>query len=284
MNIFQKAVKEQCKIRMAIYGASGSGKTFTSLSIATGLGKRVALIDTEHGSAAKYADMFDFDNCNASEQGPESLIKLIKAAHGYDVLIIDSLSHSWQQLLTEVDNLAATKYQGNSFRAWSEGTPLQRKLVEAILKYPGHVIGTMRAKTEYVVEQNSKGKAAPRRVGLAPEQGKGIEYEFDIIGSISPDNIMHIEKSRAFEFSNKTYAKPGKELGEALAKWANSGAEKPKATDEQITRLNELLEVTGKELPAGKDIEQFDPETASKAIKYYESILQKMDLQPAQSG
>ena len=97
------------------------------------------------------------------------------------MLVTDSLSHPWHELLQEVDRLASAKYQGNTWSAWSEGTPKQRRLIDAILGFPGHVIATMRSKTEWSVESGKGGKTKPVRVGLAPEQGKGIEYEFDLL-------------------------------------------------------------------------------------------------------
>jgi hypothetical protein len=174
---FKKATKSTTKLRAALFGPSGAGKTFTALRIAAGLGGPVAVIDTERGSASKYADRFAFDVLDLEHAGIPSYQGAIEAAAqaGYPVLVIDSLSHGWQELLQEVDRLANAKYRGNTWSAWSEGTPKQRALVNAILTYPGHVIATMRSKTEWSIESDGKGKQKPVRVGLAPEQGKGIE-------------------------------------------------------------------------------------------------------------
>jgi hypothetical protein len=77
-------------------GISGGGKTYSALSIASHLGKSIAHIDTEHGSASKYADLFTFDTCELTSFHPQNYIDAINAASGsYDVLIIDSLSHAW---------------------------------------------------------------------------------------------------------------------------------------------------------------------------------------------
>ena len=93
---------------------------------------------------------------------------------GYDVLIIDSVSHAWQELLEEVDRLAYQKYRGNTFAAWKDGTPKQKRFINAILQYPGHVIVTMRSKTEWGIETRD-GKNDPVRNGTVPEQGKGMD-------------------------------------------------------------------------------------------------------------
>lgn len=95
--MFKKATKSQIKIRLALSGASGSGKTFSALAIAQHLGDNIALIDTEHGSASRYADRFTFDTCELNDHHPAKYIEAIKAAESasYEVIIIDSLSHAW---------------------------------------------------------------------------------------------------------------------------------------------------------------------------------------------
>jgi hypothetical protein len=227
---FKKATKSTAKLRAALFGPSGAGKTFTALRIAAGLGGPVAVIDTERGSASKYADRFAFDVLDLEHAGITSYQSAIEAAAQscYSVLIIDSLSHGWQELLQEVDRLANAKYRGKTWSAWSEGTPKQRALVNAILTYPGHVIATMRSKTEWSIESDGKGKQKPVRVGLAPEQGKGIEYEFDLLLELSPDHIGRVIKDRTGRFQDELLEKPGEEFGKALAAWlAGPGPTEP---------------------------------------------------------
>jgi hypothetical protein len=243
MSAFQKATKKKSKLRAALFGPSGSGKTFTSLRIATGLGGKIAVIDTERGSASKYSDRFDFDVCELANKTIAGYCKVIKDAHGeYDVLIIDSLSHGWQELLEQVEKLAQAKYRGNTWSAWSEGTPLQRKLVDAILDFPGHVIATMRSKTEWTTAKQDNGKSAPVRVGLAPEQGKGIEYEFDLLLELTVDHVCNVLKDRTGKFQDQLIDKPDEEFGKSLADWLSEGEEvkptpppepKPEPTDSE---------------------------------------------------
>jgi len=228
MSGFKKATKAAAKLRAAIFGPSGAGKTYTSLRVAAGLagdGGRVAVIDTERGSASKYADRFSFDVLELEDQSIDGYVAAIRDAGtaGYSVLVIDSLSHGWQTLLEEVEKLAKNKYRGNTWSAWSEGTPLQRRLVQAILTYPGHVIATMRSKTEWTTVDNN-GKKTPQRVGLAPEQGKGVEYEFDLLVEISTEHIANVIKDRTGKFQDKLIDKPGEEFGKQLAAWLSEGA------------------------------------------------------------
>ncbi len=229
MSAFHRATKSAQKLRAAVFGPSGSGKTFSSLRIASAMADRIAVIDTERGSASKYADRFQFDTCELTDKTIRGYVETIKAAAsaGYGVLIIDSLSHAWQELLAEVDRLAKAKYKGNTWSAWSEGTPAQRALVDAILDYPGHVLATMRSKTEWTTEATGGGKSRPVRVGLAPEQGKGIEYEFDLLLELSVDHVAHVIKDRTGKFQDQTIEKPGEKFGRALLEWLSEGEPVP---------------------------------------------------------
>jgi hypothetical protein len=227
--MFKKATKEAAKLRAAIFGPSGAGKTFTSLRLATGIGGRIAVIDSERRTASKYADRFDFEVCDlgSGQHRISDYVTAIRAAGeaGFDVLVIDSLTHAWQELLTEIDAIAKAKYRGNTWSAWSDGTPKQKALIDAILDFPGHVIATMRSKTEWTTEkEGSSGKSAPRRVGLTPEQGKGIEYEFDMLFELSVEHILTVIKDRSGKFQDQIIDSPGEALGAEMRAWLDEGA------------------------------------------------------------
>lgn len=265
--MFQKAIKAQSKLRLAVFGPSGAGKTFTSLRMATGIGGKIALIDSERNSASKYADRFDFDTASLDRKTIDEYISYMTGAAkaGYNVLIIDSMSHAWQELLEEIDKLASTKYKGNTWSAWSEGTPKQKRFVDAILNFPGHVIVTMRSKTEWTTESDKNGKSRPIRVGLTPEQGKGIEYEFDMLIELSTEHIAQVIKDRTGKYQDQIIEKPGEQFGKDLIDWLNDGTEpsqqpakpepqkptpppvhstvqpKPRATEDQMAQIADLL-------------------------------------------
>lgn len=226
---FKKAEKAKQKLRLALYGPSGAGKTYTALRIAKGLGGKVAVVDTEHGSASKYADRFEFDAADLGKKTIEEYVETLNAARGeYDVVIIDSLSHAWQELLEEIDRIKNnSRHKGNQWSAWSEGTPKQKELIEAILSFPGHVIATMRSATAWDQEKGNDGKMKPVRIGLKPEQGKGIEYEFDLLVEMSVDHVALVQKDRTGKFQDQTIDKPGEEFGRELAEWLSVGADAP---------------------------------------------------------
>lgn len=238
---FQKATKKQAKARIGIIGPSGSGKTYTALLLATGLGQKIAVIDTEHGSASKYADRFEFDVLELDNYHPQKYIDAIKEAGalGYDVLIIDSLSHAWAGTdgALELADKNSVKYGGNKFAAWRDVTPLHNKLVEAIITSPCHVIATMRAKMQYIQTQDDKGKTIIKKVGLEPIQRDGMEYEFDIVADMDIDHNLVITKTRCEALDGLVVNKPGKELAETIKAWLTDGAkiEKPQQPAETIS-------------------------------------------------
>lgn len=221
--MFKKATKKQAKLRLALFGVSGSGKTYTALRIATGLGGKIAVIDTERHSACKYSDRFDFDVCELEKPTINNMIMTIKEAENYNVLIIDSLTHAWLELLQEVERIAKTKFGGNSWSAWSEGTPKQMSLINALLDFKGHIIVTMRTETNWTTTTNDKGKVVPVRVGEAPKQGKGIEYEFDMLMQISPEHDALVIKDRTGKFQDECITKPDENFGKELMNWLNDG-------------------------------------------------------------
>jgi len=219
---------------MAITGPSGGGKTYTALTIGAALipSAKVALIDTERGSASKYADQFSFDVLELDDFRPAVYVRAIEAAqaNGYNVLIIDSLSHAWFAqggVLSIVDDEAARSKTGNTFMAWRKGTEVQNQLVDAILASKMHVIATMRSKTEYVIETDSRGKQVPRKIGLAPVQRDGVEYEFDVVAEMDITNTMLVQKSRCPALTNAVIERPGADVAATLRAWLSDGDPAP---------------------------------------------------------
>lgn len=229
---FAPATREKIKARLALMGISGSGKTWTSLAMARGFGEQFAVIDTERGAASKYAGVngLQFDTLQLHRYDPRALIKALgaAAAAGYGTVVVDSLSHFWSGTdgtLEQVDRAAKKSYGGNSFGGWKEGTPLQNAMVDALLAYPGHVIATMRAHTEWSLETNKNGKKEPVRLGTRPEQRRGVEYEFDIVGQMDTDNTLTIIKSRCQDLHAAVIEKPdGAAIAKTMLGWLNDGA------------------------------------------------------------
>jgi len=231
---FVKATKTQSRLRLGLIGPSGSGKTYTALRIAKGLGTRIAVIDTERGSASKYAgDVADFDVLELDSFAPATYVQAIRAADeaGYEVLVIDSLTHAWtgkDGTLEMVDRIAKRSGErGNSFAAWREVTPEHNALVDAILRARCHVIVTMRVKTEYVLEENERGKKVPRKVGLAPIQRDGLEYEMDVVADLDHDHNLIVSKTRCAALDRAVFREAGEDVAGILKRWLSDGAPAP---------------------------------------------------------
>jgi hypothetical protein len=222
---FIKATREKINLRAAILGPAGSGKTLNALYIAKGLGGRTAFIDTEHGSARRYANMFDFDTDEISEFSPERYERAIHEAERarYNNLIVDSLSHAWAGKGGILEFVDAAKESGNKFGAWRNATPKHNSLVETMLATPLNIIITMRVKMDYVLEPDERGRMVPRKVGLQPIQRDGVEYEFDLICDVDLTHTLRVSKSRFFELADKVWTKPDEEIGRIIKEAITSG-------------------------------------------------------------
>ena len=172
---------------MALEGPSGSGKTYSALLLAYGITKdwsKIAVIDSENGSADLYAGLGGYYVLPIREFSPENYIAAINVCEqaGMEVIIIDSISQSWDYLLDYHASLL-----GNSFTNWAKITPRQNALMQRILSCNAHVICTMRTKQDYVLNDKN-GRQVPEKVGLKACMRDGVEYEFTIVLDI---DIMH---------------------------------------------------------------------------------------------
>lgn len=192
---FKPAQRKKAKARIGVSSPSGGGKTMGALLIAKGLGGKIAVIDTEHGSASLYSGMAwcpDFDTLELTPPySPERYIEAIVAAEnaGYEIIIIDSMTHEWNGsggCLEINDITATTKFRGNSWSAWNETTPRHRKFIDKMLQSPCHIIATMRSKTD-TAQQEVNGRKTVVKLGLKSEQRDGIEYEFTAVLDIVHD-------------------------------------------------------------------------------------------------
>ena len=260
---FVKAVKYKTRLRLCLDGLAKSGKTRTSLKIATELGKlllnrqpRIALLDSEGNSALKYANEFEFDHNPLESCSPEMYTEALKvaAADGYDFLIFDSLSHEWMGkdgTLSLVDQATKRSQSSNQFFAWRDVTPLHNALLEAIQRSPLHIIATLRVKTDYIVEQDAKsGKMVPRKVGLAAIQREGLDYEFDHSARMTLAHEMLVEHTCCPELEGGIFKDFAAGVPDILASWLSTGAEPPppkadapKLTPEKLIKVPRVKEL-----------------------------------------
>jgi hypothetical protein len=227
MSQFHKAERKRGKLRLAIAGPAGSGKTYSALLIAFGIGGRVAFIDTERGSGELYDHLGEYDACTLEAPfEPKKYVAAIKAAEeaGYDTIIIDSLTHAWAGTggLLDRHGMIADK-SGNSWAAWRMVTPQHNELVDALLQSTCHIIATMRSKMEYTQVEEG-GKKSVKKLGMSPIQRDGMEYEFTVFMDIDQNHIASSTKDRTTLFDGQ-YFKPSKQTGRLLVDWLEKAPE-----------------------------------------------------------
>lgn len=225
--MFRKAQKSLSKARICIAGPAGSGKTYSALLIASGLGTGIAMIDTEHGSGDLYSDKLSYDILRLSPPFEcKKYIEGIKEAEnaGYDVIIIDSLSHCWsgEGGLLDLKDKIVQSGKGNDWTSWRYVTPLHNQLVESILQSKCHIIATARSKMKYAPEEENGKIKKVKKIGLDPILREGMEYEFSIVLDISSEHVATSTKDRTGLFDGQFFT-PSRETGQKISSWLKQG-------------------------------------------------------------
>jgi hypothetical protein len=152
---FRPAIRENVGLLIGLIGASGSGKTYTAMELASGIAgdKRFAVIDTEAGRAKHYADLFKFDHGDLKPPfRPDAYAQAIKAADeaGYPVIVVDSMSHEhagegglldWHE--DELDRMAGdnwSKREACNMAAWIKPKTAHKHMVQRLLQVRAHLI------------------------------------------------------------------------------------------------------------------------------------------------
>ena len=217
----RQASKKQAKIKLALAGCSGSGKTYSSLLLAYGITNdysKIAIIDSESGSADLYAHLGNYNVLTLkAPYTPERYIQAIETCEqsGMEVIIIDSISHCWEYILEFHSSM-----QGNSFTNWNKITPRQTAFIQKILTSNCHIIATMRTKQDYVLNDKN-GKLVPEKVGLKTIMRDGIDYEFTIMLDIDIRHYAKASKDRTRLFMDQPEFIITPETGRTILNWCN---------------------------------------------------------------
>lgn len=242
----RKSERKRAKIKMALQGPAGAGKTYSALLLAKGLSdgdySKIAIIDTESGSADLYAHLGDYNVLTLkSPYSPERYIEAIEVCEkaGVEVIILDSITHCWEFLLDFHSSLT-----GNSFTNWNKVTPRQKAFTDKILQSSSHIIATIRTKQDYVLN-NRDGKYVPEKVGLKAVQRDGIDYEFTLVFDIDIKHNATASKDRTGLFMDKPEFTINSSTGRKLLSWSRSKASIPevKSKIEECSNLNELRQL-----------------------------------------
>jgi AAA domain len=303
---FTKAVRKRAKARIGICGPAGSGKTMSALKLAFGIvgpGGRIAVLDTENESTSLYAHLGDYDvDVIKPPFTIEKYINGIRDAEklGYDLLIIDSLSHGWAGTggILEFVDAKSESAKGNKFAGWREATPKHNSLVDAMLQSSMHIIGTMRSKTEYVLVEDEKGKKVPKKVGMAPVQREGLDYEFTLVFDIDQERHIACSSKDRTELFDGFFGKLTEEHGKSIREWLDSGeavhepagkSEKQQSagpkfiTKDQVKELEDIISTAGADRDkflaylGVKKLEEIPAEKMTAAVKALEAKTKKGD-------
>ncbi len=161
----KKATRKKVKLRLNLSAPSGAGKTYGALLLAKGLvgsWDKIAVIDTENGSASLYEHLGDFNVIDLTPPfSPERYIDAIDAcvSAGMEAIIIDSSSHEWSGpggCLEINEKLAQARYRGNTWSAWNETTPRHDSFVQKVLHCDSHIITCTRSKMETIMGEDKK--------------------------------------------------------------------------------------------------------------------------------
>jgi len=241
MSQLRKAERQKAKLRLGVSGPAGSGKSYSALILAKSIASsmdKVAIIDTENGSADLYSHLGDFNVFRLdAPYTPERYIEAIKEceAAGMEVLIIDSVTHEWDGkggLLESNELLGQTKFKGNNWAAWSVTTPRHQRFLEAITASKIHIITTARSKTDTIQTEDKKIK----KVGLKEIQREGFEYELTLNFTLDRDgHYATASKDRTGIFIDRDPFVITEETGKLLKDWAESGVD-PAIAEEKRKR------------------------------------------------
>lgn len=289
--VFRPAQRKKAKLRLGIAGPAGSGKTYSAILIAKGLGGKIAMVDTENGSGDLFDRLADYDvETLGAPFDPGRYIDLIHQAEkaGYSTVILDSISHAWAGAggLLDQQNRLAKNPKVNSFTAWRDITPKQTALIDAMLQSSCNIIATMRSKQDYIMVENDKGKQVPQKVGMAPVQRDGMDYEFTICFDLSvPEHYAIASKDRTSLFDGEPPFLITADTGKTLLEWLEAGVDGPppmssndaesvlagllieveKITDtKELHRLYKQNELTMAELPEQYQQDMLDMFTTQK--------------------
>lgn len=129
---------------------------------------------------------------------------------------------------------------------------VQTRFVERIMQSSAHILFTARAKTEWATDRVGEGKLEGRRVGLAPVQKEGLEYEPDLFFDMTSDHRLILSKSRVYDWpgleTGATFVRPGNEFADLVIAWAQDG----------VPRVDELADALAAAVAASVDRPSYD--------------------------
>ncbi len=215
---FSKATTKQAKMKLGIYGDTGSGKTYTALEIASKLGK-IAVIDTEHSSDF-YSVKYDFDVIHT--RSLKTVLDILNSGElsNYGVLIVDSITHLWEDAQDSYLKALETSPKPRDrerakngqleFQDWKYIKRPYKHMIAKLLALPMHVIICGRQGMEYKMEAGQLSV-----VGVKMKAESETPYEPAVLIRMelkNGKNVASVEKDRSNTIMGKTFEYPTFEM------------------------------------------------------------------------
>lgn len=227
---FQTAVRRNTHLLVALAGASGSGKTFSAMNLASGIcgDEPFAVIDTEAGRALHYADAFNFKHADFGPPfTPERYLEAVKAAEsaGFEAIVIDSMSHEFdgEGGIMQMAEASNTKGPG----AWKDPKMRHKKMMNAFLQVRAHLIFCLRAEEKIdMSRKDEKGRVIVENAGWFPIQEKRFSYEMTASFTLQPTapGVVDLTLPHKVQDQHRMSFLPGQHIsvdaGAKLAAWA----------------------------------------------------------------
>jgi hypothetical protein len=248
--VIKKASRTVSKMRIGLFGVSGSGKTYGALLLAKGLvgewGK-IVVIDTENGSADLYSHLGDYSSLILKAPfTPERYIEAIKfcerSPEKFECIIIDSISHEWmgEGGCLEMQDKIANMPKMNSYTAWAKISPSHNRFLQTIIQSDLHIISCGRTKIDYNFEAKTLGgKGRVEKIGMKKETREGFDYEMTVAFQISQEHMATVDKVRTDLFNTDVPFMLTEEVGLSIKKWNDSGVEQKKP--EMVDNLSQKI-------------------------------------------
>lgn len=283
------AKRENIKLRIGISGASGFGKTYSALKMASGMVdncSKIAVIDTENGSSHLYDTIGEFKVLSLNAPfTPERYIKAIETCEnaGIEVIIIDSISHEWKGI---GGCLQIHHDFGGKFQDWAKVTPRHQAFIDKILCSSSHIITTVRRKTDYSMSTDVRGKTKVIKHGTKEITRDGFEYELTVnFEIINEQHLAKVSKDRTGLFKNSKEFVINAATGKKLVNFANNDnrIEQLKSTIANCTSIEGLQKVY-LENPTSQSLLKSDYSLRKRQIEAESKVNEKEDTINASSS
>ena len=260
----KKASQKAKKLRIGLSGASGFGKSFSALKMASGMTNdwgKICVIDSECSSSSLYSNLGSFNTIDINAPfTPEKFCQAIKLAEDskMDVIIIDSISMEWNGSGGCLD---IHEQLGGRFQDWGPVKKRHQAFIDAILQSSCHIITTVRRKVEYSLDKDSNGRTKVYKLGTKEVTQEGFEYEMDVnFELINENHLAKATKDRLNLFMNRPEFVINSSTGKKLIEFANStdamGKNEMKQKISEVNNIKELGELYHSNTELSKTLDQ----------------------------